>query len=98
MLTFVDYFALSTFTVLRVYSMVDRSWKPLVIVIPLALVKPILAMVSFILPRPSNHPNDFDFEYENTLHVAQQSGPPFGCVVQWVKVSDDQLAKYVIHR
>ena len=98
MLTFVDYFAFSTFTVIRMYAILNRDWKPLVVVIPLALVKPILAIVSFILARPFNHPNNIDFEYEDTLYVAQQAGPPFGCVVQWVKVSDDQLAKCVIHQ
>ena len=79
------------------YAVLDRAGKPLVIVIPLALVKPILAIVSFILARPSNHPNGIDFEYEDTLYVAQQAGPPFGCVVNWVGITNEHLAKWVVH-
>ena len=83
---------------LRVYAIWGRDWKPLVIVIPIALVKPILYIVSFTLEYVLDRANIVWFQYEDTLYVAQQAGPPFGCVVQWVKVSDDQLAKCVIHQ
>ncbi|RPD57834.1 hypothetical protein L226DRAFT_540198 [Lentinus tigrinus ALCF2SS1-7] len=44
-LTIINYFAFASFTILRVYGVWGRDWKPLVIVVPLTLVRPALYIV-----------------------------------------------------
>ncbi|KAI0752826.1 hypothetical protein C8Q80DRAFT_1118138 [Daedaleopsis nitida] len=41
-LVVVNYLSFTAFTILRVYGVWGRDWKPLLLVVPLALVKPIL--------------------------------------------------------
>ncbi|KAI0351958.1 hypothetical protein OH77DRAFT_1498209 [Trametes cingulata] len=43
-LLFLNYLAFTAFTTLRVYGVWGRDWKPLLIVLPLSLVRPILLM------------------------------------------------------
>ena len=45
-LLFLNYLAFSAFTVLRIYALWDRSWITLLLVTPIALVKPALSLVS----------------------------------------------------
>ena len=47
-LLILNYIAFAAFAVLRVYGVWDRDWKPLIILVPLALVKPIGTIVSFM--------------------------------------------------
>ncbi|KAI0700995.1 hypothetical protein C8T65DRAFT_559598, partial [Cerioporus squamosus] len=44
-LTIINYFAFASFTILRVYGVWGRDWKPLLLVIPLTLVRPALYIV-----------------------------------------------------
>ncbi|KAI0701015.1 hypothetical protein C8T65DRAFT_579979 [Cerioporus squamosus] len=44
-----NYFAFAAFTIIRVYAVWGRDWKPLVVVIPLSMARPILFIVSFSL-------------------------------------------------
>ncbi|TFK90250.1 hypothetical protein K466DRAFT_597097 [Polyporus arcularius HHB13444] len=48
-LTIMNYFAMASFTILRVYGVWGRDWKPLLLVIPLTLVKP--ALYTFEVPN-----------------------------------------------
>ena len=36
----------SAFTVLRVYAIWERDWRPLIVVVPLSLARPLLFIVS----------------------------------------------------
>ncbi|KAM5537914.1 hypothetical protein V8D89_008390 [Ganoderma adspersum] len=44
-----NYFAFAAFTVIRVYAVWGRDWKPLLAVLPLSLARPILFMASSVL-------------------------------------------------
>ncbi|RDX48618.1 hypothetical protein OH76DRAFT_1483717 [Lentinus brumalis] len=44
-LTIINYFAFASFTILRVFGVWGRDWKPLLLVIPLTLVRPALYIV-----------------------------------------------------
>ncbi|PIL33714.1 hypothetical protein GSI_04339 [Ganoderma sinense ZZ0214-1] len=47
-----NYFAFAAFTVIRVYAVWGRDWKPLLVVIPLSLARPVLFMASSVLYVP----------------------------------------------
>ena len=96
-LVFLNYLAFSAFTVLRIFAVWDRDWKPLIIVIPLALVKPLIIIVSFMWNCPCDRIKTIFCQYEDTVYVAEQAGPPFGCLVTWVGITDEHLAKCVVH-
>ena len=75
----------------------DRDWKPLLIVVPLSLVKPIISIVSFMWNCLCDRIKTISCQYEDTLYAAEQAGPPFGCVVTWVGITNERLAKCVVH-
>ena len=74
-----------------------RDWKPLIILVPLALVRPIVIIVGFMCNRLCNRINTISCQYEEPLYAAKQNGPPFGCLARWVGITGDQLAKCVAH-
>ena len=88
----------TAFTCLRVYGIWGKDWKPLLIVVPLAIVKPFVSLVS-TRSRGINtkHSSSSKWrEYEAFRYIPAQAGPPFGCVYIYT-LSDSVLTKYV-HR
>lgn len=73
------------------YGVWARDLKPLLFVVPLALVKPVLYAVS-VLPSPVGYRADYHgHQYENVNYTPAQAGPPFGCVLSY-GISDHTLA------
>ncbi|KAI1790332.1 hypothetical protein LXA43DRAFT_1062142 [Ganoderma leucocontextum] len=74
-----NYFAFSAFTSLRVYGVWGRDWKPLLVVVPLTLIKPALWF------------SDMKLQYEIAHYSPVQGGAPFGCFYNYT-LSDVTMA------
>ena len=95
-LTIIGYLAFSAFTIIRVYAVWRCNWKPLVIVVPLALVRPAVFTVRNLkfLQGALNTDGSIivRFQYQETLYYPLQAGPPTGCVGIWFdNVSDERI-------
>ncbi|KAI0669521.1 hypothetical protein C8Q78DRAFT_1080235 [Trametes maxima] len=66
-LTFLNYLAFSAFTSLRVYAVWGRDWKPLMLVLPLTLVRPIGLVYESAFSIPTEFGSPYGCAYEQTL-------------------------------
>ncbi|KAI0653343.1 hypothetical protein C8Q70DRAFT_1036878 [Cubamyces menziesii] len=66
-LVFLSYLAISAFTCLRVYGIWGKDWKPLLIVVPLALVKPFVSLYEAVRYIPVQAGPPFGCVYIYTL-------------------------------
>ncbi|KAI0645033.1 hypothetical protein C8Q79DRAFT_1011145 [Trametes meyenii] len=65
-LTFLNYTSIATFTALRVYAVWGRDWRPLVVVLPLALVRPALLLYEYTqyIPVQAGPPFGCGYAYD----------------------------------
>ncbi|KAM5537917.1 hypothetical protein V8D89_008393 [Ganoderma adspersum] len=71
-----NYFAFGAFTCLRVYGVWGRDWKPLLVVVPLTLIKPVLLIYvnTHYIPRQGGVPYGcyYDWKISNST-IAEMS-------------------------
>ncbi|KAI0669471.1 hypothetical protein C8Q78DRAFT_977408 [Trametes maxima] len=60
-LSFLNYTSIASFTALRVYAVWGRDWRPLVVVLPLALVRPALLLYEYTQYTPIQAGPPFGF-------------------------------------
>ncbi|KAI0645061.1 hypothetical protein C8Q79DRAFT_912324, partial [Trametes meyenii] len=66
-LTFLNYLAFSAFTSLRVYAVWGRDWRPLLLVLPLTLVRPIGLMYESAFYTPTEYGSPYGCGEEQSL-------------------------------